>query len=488
MVFDITTRNARLADHPHETPEDRPGRSPEPGDAWPEVPDSPAAVRAPDAQSEPVVPVAAPEDPTERSGPFSRGQRVGEAYEITRMLGAGGMGMVYEAHDVLLDRHVAIKVPLLPQYAQTLRREAQAMAAVHHPNLVRIFAVGHEGSVEFIVMERVFGMTLEDRVAEAWNAERPIPLEEALDLLMAITDGLTAVHRVGAAHRDLKSANVMISGERVVLTDFGLMMPEIAIHAGGPVAGSADYMAPELILGMVRPGQGPLVDLYALGVVAFEVLARRRPYIFDTSHAVLLAHVGQPPPDVRSFRNDAPDDLAAIIHELLAKGPEERPDSAESVLWRLGAIRADLPPPSGTAHLSVLIVDDDPDVGAMLRRNLQWSLPRLAAEACTDAHEALARMKRKMPDIVVVDLNMPGMNGVELCMNLSGFPERTRPVIVAMSGEASHRDEVVLRSLGVRELVAKDARFVPHLCDVIGDVRRRRHGPPPHHGQSRPPR
>ncbi len=335
------------------------------------------------------------------SGPFSRGQVLAGAYEVGAVLGAGGMGVVYAAHDLLLERMVAIKAPLLPDFADSLAREAQAMAAVHHPNLVTIHAAGREGDVGFIVMERLFGMTLEDRIAEAWEAGRPIPLEEALAQLAGVTDALTAIHGAGAAHRDVKSGNVMLTGRRVVLTDFGLATPEVVARWGTPLAGSIDYMAPELIMGSVKHGQGPLVDLYALGVVLFEAIAGRRPFGGDTVNAVLAAHVHRPAPDLRSFRADVPAELAMLVGDLLAKAPEERPASAEAVLWQLAAIRADLPHPSGQVapRLSVLIVDDDPAIGAVLKRNLEWTLPRLAADVVTEPHRGArsARAPRLRP-------------------------------------------------------------------------------------------
>ncbi len=385
------------------------------------------------------------------------------------------MGVVYEARDRSLDRAVAVKAPLLPQYARALRAEAQAMAALHHPNLVTIHAMGREGDLDFIVMERVVGMTLEDRVAEAWDSKRPVPIDEVLRVLAAITDALTAIHGAGAAHRDVKSANVMLCGRRVLLIDFGLVMPEIAVQSGGLLAGTAGYLAPELIHDTVQPGRGALVDLYALGVVAFELLAGRRPYMGESTHEVLMAHVHRPVPDVAALRSDAPDALAALVRELLAKSPLDRPVSSEEVLWRLDAIRAELPRVDGAApRLTVLIVDDEPQVGALLERNLKWALPRLTVEVVTDPVEALARMKRHAPDIALVDLNMPGMNGVELCMNLSALPARARPTLVAMSGQASEADVAVLRALGVKAFVPKDAGFVAAVCQVIGSVRRAR--------------
>jgi CheY-like chemotaxis protein len=121
---------------------------------------------------------------------------------------------------------------------------------------------------------------------------------------------------------------------------------------------------------------------------------------------------------------------------------------------------------------SVLIVDDDPDVSALLKHKLECSLPRLSVSAVTDATTAMERIYRHPPDIAVVDLNMPGMNGVELCMTIGALPSRLRPVVVAMSGRSTCDDLAVLRALDVHEFVDKDEGFLRRMCDVIGDVRR----------------
>jgi serine/threonine-protein kinase len=408
-------------------------------------------------------------------GPFRSGQVLAGGFQIGSVLGAGGMGVVYEAHDQRLDRTVAIKAPIDEAYGEQLRREAVAMAAVHHPNLVGVYALGEEADLHYMVMERVFGMTLDQRITEAVESRKPLALEEALAILSAIADALTAVHRAGLAHRDVKSNNVMLDGSRVVLADFGLATPEVGVRVDAPIAGSVEYMAPELILGLVRPGSGPRVDLYALGIVAFELLTGRRPYERASTHATLLAHVHEPIPDIHALRHDVPDELAALLHELLAKKPDDRPESSEAVLWRLQAARARLPhSPPATRPFSVLIVDDDPDLGVLLQRRLEWTLPTLVASSITDSEKALEKIRRHAPDIALVDLNMPRMNGVELCMNISALPWRTRPVVVAMSGRCSVDDLVLLRTLDVYDFVNKDEGFVTRMCEVIGDVRRAR--------------
>jgi serine/threonine-protein kinase len=390
------------------------------------------------------------------------------------------MGAVYEAHDRLLDRKVAIKAALTAEHAEALRKEAVAMAAVEHPNLVTIHAIAREGDAPFIVMERVFGNTLEQRIGEAVTNRAPVPLDEALGVLVAITDALTAIHRAGLAHRDVKSANVLLSGGRVALVDFGLAAPEVGVRFGTVLAGTIEYMAPELFLHDVRPGNGPLLDLYALGVVAFELLTGRLPFDGDSAHAMLKAHLQKEVPDLGDLRPEAPEDLRKLVQELLAKTPAGRPESSEVVLWRLQAARAKLSRAAFAAHpcsvhpLSVLIVDDDPDVSALLRTKLEWSLPRLSVSAVTDATRAIERIYRHPPDIAVVDLNMPGMNGVELCMNIGALPSRVRPVIVAMSGRSTCDDLAVLHALDVHDFVSKDEGFLRRMCDVIGDVRRAR--------------
>jgi serine/threonine-protein kinase len=400
---------------------------------------------------------------------------VGHLYEITAVLGEGGMGTVYEARDFGLNRIVALKVPLAGGDAQTLRREAQGLAAVHHPNLVTVHALGQHEGVDFIVMERIHGVTLEERLRVLARAGKRFGIAEAVDLLLAITDGLSAIHHAGIAHRDIKLANVMVAGSRVVVTDLGLVTPEFdARGVGGQIAGSINSMAPELIRGEVQPGQGSLVDLYALGVLAFELLAGQAPFASDNAQEVLLGHLERPVPDVRALRPDTPRELAELIQDLMVKSPEDRPECAEVVLWRLGAIQAALAIKPRIAPLSVLIVDDDVHGCKALRRSLTAALPRLTVEATTRPEAAIELIEHRRPDIVLTDLNMPAVNGIELCMEIMALPPGVRPEVVAMSAEATSDDLQVLGSLGISRFVPKDQRFVARMGEVIGEIRRLR--------------
>jgi eukaryotic-like serine/threonine-protein kinase len=401
------------------------------------------------------------------AGPFALGQVVGETYEIVKVLGIGGMNVVYEARDSRLGRTVAIKAPLFPAHGSALRREAQALAAVRSPSFVSIFHMGSEGDVDFVVMERLYGESLEARLDALRMAGHRMPIEEALSLLQEIASALSVAHARCIAHRDLKPANVVLTGDRVVLVDLGLFVPEVLVSPDNDVAGSIQYIAPEVLLRDVARGGGPLVDLYALGVLAFELLTNVTPFTGDSTERVIANHLGGAIPDVRTLRSDVPAALAALIAELLAKNPKNRPPGAESVLWQLRDLQAIAPPQKVP---QVLVIDDELDMRTALKRSLESAFPSLHVEATSDPR-SLSPEASSLPDVVLVDLHMPGQNGVEVCMQLLAIPADRRPMVVAMSSQASASDVAVLEALGVRHFVPKDAEFLPAMSKVIASVR-----------------
>jgi serine/threonine-protein kinase len=407
-------------------------------------------------------------------GPFRVGDRVEGIYEIKRVLGFGGMAVVYEARDTDLLRLVAIKAPLFSAFAPHIRSEAQALAAIRNPAFVTVHHLGRHDGVEFLVMERLFGETLEARLDDARARGRLLPIEEVLDLLIPIADALTAAHAVGVAQRDLKPANVLVCGERVVLVDFGLFVPEVLVTPYNDAAGSAEYVAPEVLLGIVERGEGPLIDLYSLGVLAFELLTNATPYASDSVGSTLASHVGGRIPDPRELRAAIPRELAGLVLELLAKEPHSRPASAEAVLWQLKDIRS-----QGSRlakRMTILAVDDEPHVGRALKKSLESSFPQVHVEATTDAGKVMGSSEGPLADVVLVDLNMPKHNGLEVCMSLLSLPPERRPLVVAMSAQASDGDIALLHAIGVRHFVAKDAQFVSAMSEVIRDLR---NGGPP---------
>lgn len=412
---------------------------------------------------------AAPPAPNVRDTLLALGEFVDDRYEVTELLGQGGMGRVYAANDLVLGREVAVKLAVDPSFDEHLEREARALSPLRHPSLPAVYGTGRHAGRVYLVTERLSGVTLQHRLDELSRRDLPMPLPEALDLLGAIAEGLSALHRAGLAHLDLKPANVMICGDRVVLIDLGLARPELHFRPSERPRGSPEYVAPELVRGALEPEAGPLVDLYAFGIIAFEMVTGRTPFSADTVAATLHRHVEEEAPYVRILRPEVPVPLAELIAELLEKEPHDRPPSAEATLWRLAEIRGrEL---SGRVT-RVLVIDDDAVSGDVLKRSLERSMPQLRVVAMCDPTAALAHLDELHPGIVAVDLNMPEINGVEFCMSILAMQPERRPVVVAMSAEAQPNDVALLRRLGVREFVPKDRRFITTMCDVIGDLRR----------------
>jgi serine/threonine protein kinase len=267
-------------------------------------------------------------------------------YELCGLLGSGGMAQVFDAHDLYLGRRVAVKVARL-EAADALRAEGKALAAVHHPSVVGVFHSGvHEGHA-YLVMQRISGPTLRSHLDERLREGGPLPIHTVVGFMRALAESLAVVHGAGLSHRDLKPDNVMLSpGDRIVLTDFGLTRAEFVQADGEHMTGTPNYMAPEVITRNVQRGSGHLVDLYALGIVAYEMLVGRTPFEHDQWAETLHAHLFETPSDPRELRSDVPEPLARLVLDLLAKEPDERPESAEIVAWALREPRKTMPAPS----------------------------------------------------------------------------------------------------------------------------------------------
>jgi serine/threonine-protein kinase len=397
------------------------------------------------------------------------GTVVGEAYEIRRVLGAGGMGIVYEAHDRVLNRFVALKQSLSP--AASLKREAQALAAIRHPSMVGVYAMTAHAGAELLVMELVRGTTLYETMRKQEASGRPWPIDDALDVLVGIAEGLAAVHASGISHRDVKPANIMLApGNRTVLMDFGLFKPEF--ERLDAIAGSPEYMAPEVCVGRVQPGDGHLVDLYALGVIAYELCAGGPPFRGATPIDTLTLQVHARAPELGSQRADVPAELAALVAALLAKEPGDRPANSDEVLARLKRVRGRGERGAGRRdRFSVLIVDDDRELAETLRAVVREAAPEAEVAIAGDGEAALASLSRRAPTMLLLDLDMPRMNGLELCMALRGAGLAGACRIVSVTGELRAKDRELLRQLGVADYVAKSPSLTRALGDIIKDAR-----------------
>ncbi len=400
---------------------------------------------------------------------FEDGTLLGDAYEVRAVLGTGGMGEVYDAHDRALNRRVAIKVvrpSISPDY---LLREGRALAAIHHPGIVAVYTMGRHGQVPFLVLERVRGISLDRVLAERRGRGERYDLGEAIDLLTAVADVLSVVHRAGLAHRDVKPANVMLApGGRVVLMDFGLVLPHADRVGLRSVAGSVDYMAPEALSGTVSEGATHLVDIYALGVLAFEVITGTLP--FDRAPTPReSARLARAQRRIESFRADVPEPLRAWVQQTLSPDPDDRPQSAEAAVWALRAIRARLVQ-TAPRPFAVLIVDDDQDMRSALTLYVRAVAPDAEIETAGDGGLAVRSVRRRLPDLLLLDLDLPDINGIEVCMFLRGMQLGDACVIVSVTGRASPGDVELLHQLGVRAL-EKGPRLMDEVTELVHKMR-----------------
>ncbi len=272
-------------------------------------------------------------------------------YELDRELGRGGMGVVYRATDRRLKRVVAIKI-LPPELGfrgdirSRFLREAQTAAQLSHPNIVPIYSVDEREGLVYFVMACVDGPTLARREHE----EGRLPIEETRRLLREVADALAYAHARGVVHRDIKPDNILIDREsgRAMVTDFGIARAvqggaDSRLTATGVAIGTPAYMSPEQAAGD-REIDGRS-DLYALGIVGYQMLAGRLPFEAMSTPSMLMKHIMEQPPKVTDFRPDVPPDLAATVMKLLEKEPENRFESASdlsSVLSGDPAARATL--------------------------------------------------------------------------------------------------------------------------------------------------
>jgi tetratricopeptide (TPR) repeat protein/predicted Ser/Thr protein kinase len=263
------------------------------------------------------------------------GQELNERYRLDAELGRGGMSTVYRAHDMLLDRDVAVKVlsgaAMSGERRARLLVEAKAAARLNHANIVAVYDAGEAGGSPFIVMEWVSGQSLHEH--------RPKDLAEILSIAQQVCAALDHAHSHGIVHRDLKPENILIAADGTAkLADFGLAHTVASrLTVEGTIVGTVFYLAPEQVLGGEIDGR---TDLYALGVLLYELVAGRLPFVDDDPLAVISQHLYAPPVPPRTFSPDLPVALEAAILKLLAKAQDMRYASAgevASVLREIGA-------------------------------------------------------------------------------------------------------------------------------------------------------
>jgi eukaryotic-like serine/threonine-protein kinase len=309
------------------------------------------------------------------------GRLIAARYELTTRIASGGMAEVWEAHDQVLDRRVAVKIlhrHLAENvvFTQRFRAEALAAARLHHSSIVSIYDTSSDDGLDAIVMELVRGQTLRDRLDE----HGPLAPEEVVHIGASVADALHVAHRSHIVHRDIKPANILLcNDQRVVVTDFGIakVRDDTDLTMTGTMLGTVKYLAPEQVEG--RPVD-PRTDIYGLGVVLYEALAGEPPFDADSVAATALARLHQDPPALADRRSEVPPALAGIVMRALAREPSDRFGTAQELRGALVSPRTLLPPApvaasaggtDATAFAPRPALDDAPPPGR------SWVVPTL---------------------------------------------------------------------------------------------------------------
>jgi serine/threonine-protein kinase len=256
------------------------------------------------------------------------GTRLGN-YEIQALLGSGGMASVYRGFDTNLRRPVAIKVlsdaaAAQPGLAARFRQEAQIIAGLHHPNIVKVYDFGDLAGLTYMVQELLPGPTLEQYLRDLAGRGAQIGRDDTLAIVRQLADALDAAHAAGIIHRDVKPSNALWNASgALTLTDFGIAKNTLgeANHTrAGMVIGTPNYISPEQARGLAPT---PASDIYSLGVVLYELLAGKPPFEGDTMN-VMMDQIQTPPPPLRQARPDLPADVETVVQQALAKDPAAR--------------------------------------------------------------------------------------------------------------------------------------------------------------------
>ncbi len=382
---------------------------------------------------------------------------VGSTYRILGEVARCQTGTVYEAHDVLLDRLVAVKFGSRAPGIPSLIVEARRCAAVRDPCSVQVHGMGvHEGT-EFAVGERVTGKLLADEL------ERPIGPDIYLARLRKLVAAVVRAHDAGVSLGDISGATVLVMpDDRLVLGRLSLsQVPSLGQHG--------QVLAPEVVRHEVDPNDptgAEMIDVYALGCIAVELARGAPPFADDDPAVELRGHALEPPPRISDLRNDLPSELSDLVDWLLIKRPAARPPSARDVLLQLDAIIDRIG--SGSRPVRVLIVDDDAARARWLWGLARRAHPSVLVETAGEGTDAAHKLNRDQPDLVFIGAGLRGvMNALELCMYARGLEGPQHAVgRLYLLGELSERDQALFDDAGV-ETIPDDAYMPSAILDRI---------------------
>ncbi len=384
-------------------------------------------------------------------------------YRVERVVGRGGMGVVLKALDLKLERDVAIKLisraaSSRPGAHDRFITEARAMAGVRHENVAQIYSFGEYAGVPYFAMEYVPGSTLLHRMLQHDQDGLVAPVDEVIGVIEQVCRGLRAIHDAGIIHGDIKPGNVLLGPAfRAVVTDFGLMRWRGQAESTDTVIGTPAYIPPEVVhaedatLTLTRGA-----DVFSLGVTAYEMLTGRLPFLIQDIADLFDVHeAGTRAPPPSEWRDDLPAAFDEVFLKAVEPDPAKRYESAEQFRRAVVAARAQVATPARSVR--IVVADDDPDFSRFVEATLSRAFPGCELIAVGDGAAALAHLERRAASLAVIDLDMPGMNGVELTAALRATEDGRRTPILVVTGSGGAHDWELLNQLGADGFLVKPA-------------------------------